>query len=241
MREKMNITYSASNSEGICFFSEKHKGYLSYSTVDESGEIKAEWTTVEKYDKERFSKEDSKEDDFNIFLLLIPLVIIIFSTVLVVLTFKKSIWLSMRILLIAAVLVLISLFLIKYFALRKTNAFKFHAAEHMALNAYRALNRVPSLEEIYNYSPISNSCGINFTSGCIVMFLLDSFCTFISNYFIEIILLLSVTPIIIFLSNHGFLNFLQKFTIDEPTEKDLMVAIEGMNVWVKNEKSEISS
>ena len=36
----------------------------------------------------------------------------------------------------------------------------------------------------------------------------------------------------------GKLNFLQIFTTSEPTDKELLVAIAGLSVWLENEKKE---
>ena len=37
---------------------------------------------------------------------------------------------------------------------------------------------------------------------------------------------------------NGFLNFLQIVTLAKPTDRELMVAIEGMKLWFKMEKEE---
>lgn len=71
---------------------------------------------------------------------------------------------------------------------------------------------------------------MNFT----LMFL----CTFISNQLYSIIVMLSANSIVLILLQCGFLNFLQKYTTIIPTDKELSVAIAGMNVWFENEKKE---
>ena len=137
-------------------------------------------------------------------------------------------------------IILLSIFVLRNFKERKSekNVFKFHSAEHMIINAYKKLERVPSLEEIREFSRFSNSCGTNVITQIVFSFILMFFCTFIPNIRLMNVAILSVNFVILILLQCGFLNFLQRYTTIVPTDRELLVAISGMNVWLENEKKE---
>ncbi len=240
MRTKLKIDHAHSMDNGIRFYSKRHKGYVAISTVDELGNIKTEWTTMKKYEKEK-NKRDKIADmkKFSIFILCVLPFATIFS-ILLEWAISKDTILGIRFLFMGYAFMLLGVFVITTFIERKKekNAYKFHSAEHMVLNAYRKLKRVPSLEEICEYSRFSNSCGTNATTQMIMNFTLMFLCTFISNPLYSLIGMLSANIIVLILLQCGFLNFLQKYTTIIPTDKELSVAIAGMNVWFENEKKE---
>ena len=143
--------------------------------------------------------------------------------------------LGMRFLFLGYASMSLGVFVIRTYLERK-NTFKFHSAEHMVLNAYSKLKRVPTIEEIRQYSRFINDCGTNVTTQMVMSFTLMFLCTFIHNLLYMFIGMLSVNIIVFILLQCGFLNFLQKFTTIIPTDKELEVAIAGMNVWFENEK-----
>ena len=51
MRTKLKVDQAHSMDNGIIFYSKRHKGYVSISTVDEFGNINAEWITMKEYKK----------------------------------------------------------------------------------------------------------------------------------------------------------------------------------------------
>ena len=240
MRTKLKIDHAHSMDNGIRFYSKRHKGYVAISTVDELGNIKTEWTTMKKYEKEK-NKHDkiANMKKFSIFILCVLPFATIFS-ILLEWAISKDTLLGIRFLFMGYAFMLLGMFVITTFIERKKekNAYKFHSAEHMVLNAYRKLKRVPSLEEIREYSRFSNSCGTNATTQMVMNFTLMFLCTFISNMLYSIIGMLSADIIVLILLKCGFLNFLQKYTTIIPTDKELSVAIAGMNVWFENEKKE---
>ena len=240
MRKKLKVDHSHSMDNGIRFYSKRHKGYVAISTVDEVGNIKTEWTTMKKYKKEK-NKHDkiANMKKFFIFILCVLPFATIF-TILLEWAISKDTLLGIRVFLMGNAFMLLGRFVITTFIERKKekNAYKFHSAEHMVLNAYEKLKRVPSLEEIREYSRFSNYCGTNVTTQLVMNFTLMFLCTFISNLLYSNIGMLSANIIVIILLQCGFLNFLQKYTTIIPTDKELLVAIEGMNVWFENEKME---
>ncbi len=238
MRTKLKINHAESMDDGIRFYSKRHKGYVAISTVDEVGNIKTEWTTMKKYEKEK-NKNDKSADRKKIFIFILYVLpfFTIFAILLVWATSKDPM-LGMRIFFLGYASMLLGEFvIITYIERRKMkNAYKFHSAEHMVLNAYRKLKRVPTIEEIHQYSRFSNSCGTNGTTLMVMDFTLMSLCTFIRNPLYCFIGMLFVQIIVFILLQCGFLNFLQEFTTIIPTDKELNVAIAGMNVWFENEK-----
>ena len=108
----------------------------------------------------------------------------------------------------------------------------------MVINAYRELKRVPTLKEIRGYSRFSNTCGTNEITETVTSCIWMIFCTFISNPMYMLMVMLAGNIIILILLRFGYLNFLQRYTTAVPTEIELRVAIEGMRVWLENEKKE---
>ena len=104
----------------------------------------------------------------------------------------------------------------------------------MGLNAFKKLNRPPTLEELRDfshYSSKSSSAGIAFI---IIHYILLFAVTFFPAV-IGIILLLIEYPSLIILQKKGKLNFLQKFDTQDPTDVELDVAAFGIKVWYENE------
>ena len=116
---------------------------------------------------------------------------------------------------------------------------RFHAAEHMSLNAYRSLGRVPTLEEIKKYSRFSKYCGSRdmLESSCFNSLLILIFIIFESNNLIPLIIL-GVLMLILKLTHtpvFKVLGFLQILVTNKPTDLELNVAIEGLKELEKFE------
>lgn len=240
MRKKLKISHAHSMNNGIRFYSRCHKDYVAIATINEEGIISTEWTTMKQYKKNRSKTEKMAiiKKFIKLELSILPFAMVL--SILVTLAMaKKPIW-GTRTFLIGYSLLLLGIFLVYTNREKKQskNLFRFHAAEHMVLNAYKKLKRVPSLEEIHQYSRFHNDCGTNLATLILVSFTLFFICSFISNPLYHLIGLLFVTVIVFILLQCGLLNFLQNFTTIPPTDKELMVAIAGMNVWFENEKKE---
>lgn len=133
---------------------------------------------------------------------------------------------------------------------------QYHGAEHKVINACNDLERIPTLSEIKTYSRISPTCGTNmalvmlmglFIVGLLFISLWSSLSyksQGIPNiYVVFIIYLLFGISFGIYLSfvyknSKNELNIFQYLTTLEPTDEQLLVAINGMKVW---EDLEISS
>lgn len=237
--KKLSIDEATSVNNGILFYSKRHKDYVAIAIIDEQGNITTEWTTMKMYKKQKSKSEKITEmkENFNFVISRLPF-ISVFSIFLDY-AIRKDLMYGLRTFLIGFSLLLLGSFIVLTSRKQKRkNLYKFHSAEHMVLNAYRKLDRVPSLEEIYNYSRFSNSCGTNSTTQIVVSFILMFGCTFIPNPLYMILGIISVNVIVLILLQCGFLNFLQKFNTITPTDKELAVAIAGLNVWFENEKKE---
>lgn len=233
MRKKLEVKKAEAMKNGIVIYSNRHRGYGAISTVDEFGSIKTKWTKVRRYKKENNKSE--------IVYTLISLILIsiaggIFFNVID--EWVRDYILEMRVKLISFACISLCTFMTYSYILRKKykNLFKFHAAEHMVLNAYVELQRVPSIDEIRKYPRFCNDCGTNATCGISMCSILMFFCTFIPNQMYMYIAMLFVGVIVFILWQRGFLNFLQKYTTIPPTDEELLVAIAGMEVWLENEK-----
>lgn len=240
MRTELKITHAHSMNSGILFYSKRHKDYVTIATTDEYGNITTEWTTLKKYKKNKSKEEKIIETKkmFILYILVLPFVIILF-TLTEWLTNQNPIWGTRALQLGLSLLFLFSFIITSsYERKEERNAYKFHSAEHMVLNAYRKLKRVPSIEEIYQFSQFSNSCGTNTTTLLVIFFALSFICSFISNSSYRLLVLILADLLVLILLQRGFLNFLQKFTTIKPTDKELAVAIAGMNAWLENEKKE---
>lgn len=240
MRTKLQIKHAYSMDNGIIFYSKRHKGYAVISTVDEFDEIRTEWTKMEKYKKEN---DEQNKIDYIIEKIIRILCVLTFAIIFLILldwVISQYSILGIRFLLIGGVIIMLSTFFIGNCIERKIekNVYKFHSAEHMVINAYIKLKRVPSLEEIRKYSRFNNYCGTNVTTQIVISLTLMFFCTFFNNPLYRHIGMIFSNVIVLILLECGFLNFLQKFTTDVPTDKELLVAISGMNVWIENEKME---
>ena len=236
MWTELKIERAHSMSNGIRFYSKRHKGYVVNATINEQGIIQTNWTK---------SKEKSKEEKkaltqklFRLILCALPFSII--ASLLFIGSSQNDFIECIRMFFISFSLALLSTFIIYYQIERKLdkNLLKFHSAEHMIINAFRDLNRIPTLEELYKYSRFSNYCGTNITTCVSITFILIFVCSFIPDSLHRVIAMLICYTIIYILLNSGKLNFMQNLTTIKPTDTELLVAIEGLNVWLDNEQKE---
>lgn len=236
MRTKLEIPIATSMYNGIRFYSKK--GYVVISTVDEQGIINTKRSEIKKYEKGK--NKHNKIENMKKFIILIlkGLPSKIIFIILFIWLMNKNPILGIRFLFIGYAFIALSIFAIDNFTERKRekNVFKFHSAKHMLINAYRKLKRVPSLEEIREYSRFDNDCSTNLVTQTAISFVLMFFVTFISNSFYSLIGIIVSNTIVLILLQCSFLNFLQKWTTIVPTDRELSVAIAGLNAWIENEK-----
>lgn len=117
---------------------------------------------------------------------------------------------------------------------------KFHAAEHMAINAYEQLQRIPALDEIKSFSLFSKDCGFMLimhrivTHLSVIILLLFAIGGNMSAYYFA----LAIIPAFMIIAWHkGFFKFLQVFVTTPPTDNELEVAIEGLKKFEEMEEA----
>ena len=234
MRNKeLNVKNAISLSNGIILFSDSHKHFGVIATIDSNDEIFTKWEH-ERELKERI-KEDYKESDKSSMLrgsfVLLMILIIVFLFII-----NKGI-IAMRIFLICSgINDFIQLFCFKM--LRDESVCRFHAAEHMVVNALHKLGRIPSLEEVRNYSRFNKACGSNKMAFKIIVKIILLILTFIfKDHLIEIFMLLVIIPFLP--CDLALLNWVQFFTTLPATDRELKVAIEAAKELEKYELKKI--
>lgn len=120
---------------------------------------------------------------------------------------------------------------------------RFHAAEHMAVNAYKKLQCVPTLIEIKKFSRFHIRCTSNKIVSNILKNLLISLSTaFILNWnlLLYIVFIICIHILINISLKKGLFRCFQIFVTSKPNDIELQVAIEGLNCFEEME-NEISS
>lgn len=108
---------------------------------------------------------------------------------------------------------------------------RYHSAEHMVINCYEKLKRIPTFEEVKKASRFHKRCGSSANINNIVMYLLLSLSTaFVANWSIIFWLSLCILIVIfrLFADKKGWLRFLQVFVTAKPSDEDIELAIEGI-------------
>ena len=117
---------------------------------------------------------------------------------------------------------------------------RFHAAEHMALNAYHKLQRIPTLEEIKHFSRFSQNCGSMTMLRPITLEILTSIgiaCLDVLNPVVYVFLIVIACPLLVsFVDKIGLLKLLQVFLTSKPTDLELNVAIKGLSEFERMEE-----
>lgn len=120
----------------------------------------------------------------------------------------------------------------------KINEGKMHAAEHKAVNAYRNLQRIPTIEEVRNASRFSKYCGSRIAfrkawgGAIITLFIIVAPKLGLQNILITILVGISLWII-----GNFFLIFkyLQIFVTNKPSDMELEVAVEAIKEFDKLE------
>lgn len=108
---------------------------------------------------------------------------------------------------------------------------RYHAAEHMAIGAYMKYKRIPTLDEIRAESRFQETCGSRRIFKKVGTFLPISL-TWLSYNFVDIkvyILEIIIAVLIAILTaKKTTVKYLQIFVTNKPTDKELIVAFEGI-------------
>ncbi len=230
---KTKIREARSIKNGIIFCSSSIPLIMVKSTINEKGEIR---TRVIDQITER--EEDLKEQEGNKrknMLIKAYLTDLIILTIMILLKVDIRLFTGMVTFSIVGTHylcpVLYNIYNIKY---KYKSLGRFHSAEHMVINAYNKLDRIPSLQELKKSSRFSNNCGSNKTNSIIIMFAFISFAGpfLIKMGVIKYLIIMMLIPIIIaVLSSVGAINILQVFVTNKPTDIELRVALEGLEKY----------
>lgn len=117
---------------------------------------------------------------------------------------------------------------------------KYHSAEHMVNNAYRALGRIPSMEEIKHFSRFSIYCSSMNNINYVVLSLSASLLILFFNGLKLLIASLLLVLFSIIAVKFCLFRFLQIFYTVKPTDAELEVAIESLKNYEQME-NEIKS
>ena len=235
-----DIKISQSTSNGIIFYSNKCSQIGTLAYIDDFGEIKTKRVFTRICEMEDFIRTPHKfvticKKDFIILfdLLLVLVCAIVGYFTLNFNFFIAAIYFSFVISFDFFKLLNTTLNM-KYTTYKGLSSSRFHAAEHMGINAYLDLQRVPTLDEIKKYSRFSKKCGSRFILSGVSMYTTISILMSLVPY-IELIpyfiILSALTILYIIDSKFGILRFLQFFVTNKPTDKELLVAIEGLKQY----------
>lgn len=231
--EKIKIKKARSRKDGIVFYSSGIPLIMVKSTVNEKGEIR---TRVIDQITER--EEDLKEQEGNKrknMLIKAYLTDLIILTIMILLKVDTRLFTGMVTFSIVGTHylcpVLYNIYNIKY---KYKSLGRFHSAEHMVINAYTNLGRIPTWEELKKSSRFSNHCGSNKANGLIITVTFLSFAGpfLIKMGVVKYLIIMTLIPIIIaVLSYVGAINILQVFVTNKPTDIELRVALEGLKKY----------
>lgn len=121
---------------------------------------------------------------------------------------------------------------------------RFHGAEHMAINAYDKLRRIPTLEELRSFSRFRKNCRSRAIFKKLSVNLLYVLLIVVQGYIDSILLsifllfglLILIDVIISYSSDKGWLRFLQVFVTEKPSDKELLLAIEALKNFEEMEE-----
>ena len=238
-QKKVKQPKATSMADGIIFYSNRHKNCYCETTIDENGQITSKW--IDNQDKEKKSPKEIFLDIWNAFLPLLkalPFAIILYFIFYQLI--QDNFMIFMRIVFLILALKQFIPFFVNVSKDRKQekNNFRIHAAVHMGLNAFKKINRPPTLEEIRDYSRYYNNCNTTDIAFIGVYFLFLFFFTFIPSIIIILIATILELPLLMFLLIKGYFKFLQKFNTEPPTELELEAVVTGIKTWYDNEIKE---
>ena len=236
MSKKLNVREATSFCDGIEFYSKRNKGYIAKATLVEDG------TIVTSYAKKKEISSEKKSFAQNLAMWAgIVTLAVVFTFAIMGISYLLKLegrrqfgfmWFTISVFGLIA-------FVVRTTKKRRTpegrSTYRFHSAEHMAINAMKKLQRVPTLEEIKQFSRFENGCGSNGTAIMTFNYLWLAFCiTFLQGISYIVIAPLGLCVIMILYLLSG-LNFLQYLSTIKPTDKELEVAVAGIQEWYNHE------
>lgn len=216
------MTLALSHKNGIDFFVRNRKMVI-HMTKDSDGEIK-----MEKYNGTRKVKKIELGNPLK--LILVPIIIFL-ATVFKGMDTNSTILLAIVGLFVFPTLSV--LFDYKYPPMQSRS--RFHAAEHKAFNYLEEYRRPPkSIEDLSKMSSITKECGTSTkVLNTALAFLFAFGIMYIPTIPFKMFWCLVSLLIVYYLWDTDKLNFVQKLTIAEPTESELLLALIGITEYWK--------
>ena len=214
---------------GIGFHSKKSKGYQSFASIDENGTIYAEWTS------ENMEMKNLKRLPLQALWMFSFLLILFVCTEWAA---SYSPFRGFQVFLLGISLVVFASLGVSLVIRRNTepDLARFHGAEHKVVGYYRKHRKVPTVEAAKVESRFDNNCSHTYagmlSTWCFIAFV-ATFCGSLARALIVLVLGILIT---LLLQQLGYMNFLQHWSTQEPTERELQVAIAALQWWLENEK-----
>lgn len=238
MGERKHIREAQSKNNGIVFYSNIFPLIGSETFRDDLGNIQTRVIPVHLIDYSGIVNENEKPfnkwDVIILDIFLINICILIGNISLILASIYFSIFVSFDFF----IFIKIS-YQIKSKNGKQRSAARYHAAEHMVINSYENLQRIPTSDEVKSSSRFSKCCGSRKILFKISIYTLESLIIafgFTSNIIIYILLNIFIIVFIIIADMKGWLRFLQVFITTIPSDSEIEVAIEGIKNFEKMEE-----
>lgn len=117
---------------------------------------------------------------------------------------------------------------------RMKQTHRFHSAEHATINAFYDLKRVPTIEEVKNYSNYSYYCGMVPYFSQSIPYIVIGLCRLIPGFWY--LPALAVAMLLVYLVINKRLYYVEYFSLLEPTDTEYKVAIAALEGALKNKE-----
>lgn len=223
--KKSNIIMAGfSFKNGVMFYSNRWpRGYKAIARIDEDESITVEWTKASPDYTKLMSEK--KEVICSIIMMIAGIAAIQMIHSYMDVLRAVTLFLSGT----------LSAFLISLMIGPK-DILRFHAAEHMVINAYKDLKRVPSITAVRRYSMLANNCSSLPRTISLISSAVTFVCSFVLNFRESIIIFLVLMIGQIVMQKLGLLNFYELLVLRRPTDREIRVALEAARYWEENER-----
>ena len=145
----------------------------------------------------------------------------------------------------SAVIILIITLIVFRFTILK-DIFKFHGAEHKAVNYYQKdqTKTIAPIESLADQSRLARRCGTNLVVITILLLFIANYLTIPINFYLATFLAIGVAYEILLLLPNKLLEFpflLQRFTTIEPEKHHLKAAAAALNILLRKERIYINN
>ncbi|MCI8444376.1 MAG: DUF1385 domain-containing protein [Clostridia bacterium] len=236
MKKTKHITRARSKKNGIIFYSNLSSFVASETFRDDSGTIHSRVVLVPLHGLNDYLETSNHINKFNwkviaFDIILVNVCLLSRNLDFVLASIYFSIFVSFELFMFIELV-----YQMKSKKGKERSTAKFHAAEHMVINAYQRLQRIPTFKEVKNFSRFSKKCGsrrilykisTHSLISLAIAFLPE--CNYLFLYlFIHIFMIIA--------NYKGWLEFLQVFITTPPSDSEIELAIEGIKNFEKMEE-----